>query len=90
MKKPRTLEDLKNDPRVDEIHSELENGFSGRKTWWCYLKAGWQDQDNPTCHTIHEDTIKEVCHLVHRAIKYPDDPELKHFERELNKCQQQK
>tara|TARA_R110000803_G_scaffold102638_1_gene170729 strand:- start:2521 stop:2745 length:225 start_codon:yes stop_codon:yes gene_type:complete len=72
MKRPRTLKDLQNDPRVSEIYSEVDD----IKTWWCYLKHGWQDSENKTCHTIHEDTIKRVCSSVHYAIPYPNDPEL--------------
>jgi hypothetical protein len=75
MKRPRTLTDLKNDPRVDSVHQE-DCHYEG-KSWWCYLKAGWQDSSNPTCHTIHEKTLKEVCDSVHFSVKYPNDPELK-------------
>lgn len=65
-KKPRTLKDLKNDQRVDDIWHENE-GFDNNSSWWCYLKPGWEDSMNPTCTSIHEATLKEVCHLVHNA-----------------------
>ena len=73
-KKVRTLKDIQNDPRVSAIDIEYDNG---EKSYWCYLKAGWQDSCNPTCHTIHEWRIKEVCYYVNNAIPFPDDPELK-------------
>lgn len=75
-KKVRTLADIKNDPRVVSIHREEDFMFSGKFSWWCYLKTGWQDAMNPTCHTIHERTLKEVCWLVNESIPFPEDPEL--------------
>lgn len=71
MKKVRTLTDIKNDFRVDSIHSEGEEG------WWCYLKAGYQ-WDNNEQHTIHENTIKEICNeLTNNVTVWKDDPDLK-------------
>lgn len=39
--------------RVDDAEKD-EDGV------WIYLKDGWQDSTNPTCHTIHEDTWKDA------------------------------
>lgn len=27
--------------------------------YWIYLKAGWSKGDEPGCHIIHEDTVKD-------------------------------
>ena len=35
---------------------------------WVALKSGWQDNANPQCHTIHEDTQRECYELVRGAI----------------------
>ena len=71
-KKLKTLKDIENDPRVDEIHREEDDGFS----WWCYLKPGWQAYHNQQ-HTIHERTIKGVISELECAEIWEDDPDLK-------------
>ena len=76
MKKPKTLKDLENDPRVESIHSEYDGCWDEKRAWWCYLKAGWQNSVHKKCHIIHEPTLKDVCELVHDAILWLDDPEL--------------
>ncbi len=54
LKKPRTMADLKRDPRVTDISDERgsEDGI------WAYLVAGfcWA----PETHAVHEDTLAEV------------------------------
>ncbi len=75
MKKVRTLNDIKNDPRIDEIFSEVCPSY-GQKTWWAYCKAGWQFEMNQ-CHTAHEDTIKDLCDYINGCLsEWADDPDL--------------
>ena len=71
-KKLRTLKDIQNDPRVDSIHREEDDGFS----WWCYLKPGFQAYGNKQ-HAIHERTIKRVIQELEDAEIWQDDPSLK-------------
>lgn len=78
IKRPRTLADIKADPRVDSVHQEEADGHLEPPTWWCYLKAGWQDSNNPECHTLHEDTISDIAYLVHISKPWKDDPEFAH------------
>lgn len=35
---------------------------------WIALKSGWQDVYNPTCHTIHEDTMAECMSIAKDAV----------------------
>ena len=75
-KKVRTLADIQNDPRIDQIHSEICPGY-GDKSWWVYCKAGYQFEDNQ-CHTAHESTIKQMCEYINTCLdEWLDDPELK-------------
>lgn len=70
-KKVRTLADIKNDPRVDSIHKEYDP-----ESWWCYLRAGWQ-WDNNEQHTIHEVTIKGICEELNVMVtRWENDPSL--------------
>lgn len=73
-KRARTYKDVSNDPRVRELHQE-ECPLEG-KSWWCYLKAGFQKGTDPTNHTIHERTIKEICNELDSVIPYINDPDL--------------
>jgi len=54
-KKVRTLNDIKNDPRVSEVYSD---NSTGELVWWMYLESGfisdWDDASTITC----EDTIQ--------------------------------
>ena len=56
MKNPRTLEQLKSDPRVREVYSE------GR-SWWIELNHGWIN-DEGGIHQIHETTVKAACEYM--------------------------
>lgn len=74
-KKARTLKDIRNDPRVDEIWSESE-GFDNNFGWWCYVKIGWQ-VGSEQMHGMHEPTIKDICRIINNCItEWPDDPDL--------------
>ncbi len=50
--------------RIQSVDDEtnIDNGF------WIVLRGGWQDRYNPTCHTIHEDTLTECLDIVADAI----------------------
>jgi len=71
-KTPRTLADLKADPRVDWISDERRDGNG----WWVYLKGEWFST-HVDCGTIHEDTIKECCagfkHIVSSWDHFADE-----------------
>ena len=59
MKQPRTFNQIKSDPRVDEAQYEgEEDGY------WVYLKDGYYDYGfdsfNPT-KQLHEWNIKRLC-----------------------------
>lgn len=74
-KKVRTLKDIQNDPRVDECFGERDGE---NYSYWCYLKKGWRSSFSG-CHTIHEDTIKEICEELNGGIQvWFNDPELDH------------
>jgi hypothetical protein len=36
--------------------------------WWLGLKDGWQDRYNPGCHTINENSKREVIAIARDAI----------------------
>lgn len=55
LKKPRTIADLRNDPRVTDISDERGSGDGV----WVYLIAGWQSSCDT--HQVAQDTLKEAC-----------------------------
>jgi len=61
---PRTIAQVKADPRVQSIHQEW-NGPS--PSWWVYLKPGLVCP-HMECGTIHEETIKDVCDLLRTVV----------------------
>jgi hypothetical protein len=70
-KKPRTLKDLREDPRVDTIHTEYDGYGDGlmayRKSYWLYLKPG--QYCVPTeGGTIHEKSIRACCEKMEEVI----------------------
>lgn len=52
-KTPRTIAQLKADPRVADCYHETDNGF------WIELKPGWT-ADPRDAHDIHEDTVADA------------------------------
>lgn len=62
MKTPRTLKQLKNDPRVQQVDYETEGQDNGCPAYWVYLKMGFCCE--PATHVIHEDSIKEVLDVM--------------------------
>ena len=72
MKRPRTLKDIENDPRVADIWTE-QDGFGRtvaecyRPSYWVSLRPGWVVRSEGT-HSIHEKTIREVCGVLHYSV----------------------
>lgn len=63
----RTLNDIKNDPRVREVYQDSDG-------WWVTLIDGWLWDG---CGSVHEDTIKECCKVLNHSITaclYRDQP----------------
>jgi len=52
MKKPRTLKDIVEDPRVYSVHKEAGS-------YWVHLNYGWECAFME-CGTIHESTVKDL------------------------------
>jgi len=50
---PRSVADLRRDPRVANAYHEPDNGF------WIELKPGWT-ADPRDAHDIHEDTVADA------------------------------
>lgn len=70
-KKVRTLKHIKADPRISNIHLEVDGN-----SWWCYLIPGFR-WDNYAKHAMNERTIKQICNeLNHNVTEWPDDPAL--------------
>lgn len=63
----KTIMQLIDDPRVDEVSDErhLGDGF------WVYLKVGFKSADDPcgALHTIHESSPTQCLSQVRRALK---------------------
>jgi hypothetical protein len=67
LRKPRTIADLKADPRVARIENEgPESGV-----WCAELAPGWVfDRE---CITVLGETIADVCESIHRETSYKPD-----------------
>lgn len=61
-KKVRTSNDIANDPRVDGISYEGDDG------WWVILKDDWVFA--PDTHIIHEYSIKDCCDVLNNVVYY--------------------
>lgn len=65
---------------IDDVECDpYDGGDDGcQPSYWVYLSAGWIC---PTmgCHTIHEDTLKDIRSMVSEIEPWPDDPELNHI-----------
>lgn len=76
MKKPRTLAQLKTDPRVKD--------WSDERTGWCndgiwlYLQEGWI-APSTGLGTVHEMTVADCCEALHES--YYDMDEYKSVHR---------
>jgi len=68
MRKPRTLADIKRDPRVESVHQEDDGCYQDSRgryvlAYWVHLKPGYIC-DAMECGTIHEPTIKRVLEMM--------------------------
>ena len=50
--------------------------------YWVYLEIGYICAEME-CHTIHEDTLKDLRYMLSHVEPWPDDPELKRYEKEV-------
>ena len=59
MKNPRTLLEIYDDPRIDEVYIDGDG-------YWIYLKKGYDsNQDSfEVRRTIHEQTVQEICNKM--------------------------
>lgn len=53
---------------------EIDNSW-GWNGYWVYLHDGYRSPDMG-CHTIHEDTLKELAYMVGNVEVWEDDPDL--------------
>jgi|TARA_R110000824_G_scaffold54336_11_gene149926 hypothetical protein len=52
---PRTLAELKADPRIDEVWREDDGCWPGVNAYWASLAEGWRWEE---CITLHEPTVE--------------------------------
>jgi len=70
MRKPRTFNQLQQDPRVADWSDERSGGVYNEGLW-IYLAPGWVTAFEQQT-TIHEDTVATCCDEVHLAKYDPD------------------
>ena len=60
---------------IESVEYDPYDGDSTPDSYWVYLNDGWIC---PTmgCHTIHEDTLKELAEMVGEVTRWDDDPDL--------------
>lgn len=51
-----------------KLADKIQEQWRDEDGYWIALKSGWQDRYNPTCHTIHEDSKREVVSIARDAI----------------------
>ena len=61
---------------IESVEVDLYGGVNGFNGYWVYLSDGYVSPDME-CHTIHEDTLKELSLVVSGIEKWDDDPALK-------------
>ena len=55
-RQPRTLAELKADPRIDEVWREYDGAWDDHPlSYWASLAKGWRWEE---CITLHEPTVK--------------------------------
>ena len=54
---------------------EIEDGWGGFNGYWVYLNKGWICPAME-CHTIHEDTLRQLKMMVASIERWEDDPAL--------------
>jgi hypothetical protein len=63
----RTEDKIRSDPRVEKLFSEPGNIDPDKIDWWCWLKSGWVNGEDPGVHSIHEQTLTEVLRVLRRV-----------------------
>lgn len=57
---------------INAVECDPYDGLNGGGSYWVYLNDGYISPEMG-CHTIHEDTLKDV---VSGIKEWPDDPDL--------------
>ncbi len=62
---------------IDDVECDPMDGGDDMNSpsYWVYLKAGYRCYLTD-CHTIHEDTLKDLKPYLESVEEWPDDPEL--------------
>ena len=60
---------------IASVECDPYDGANGGGSYWVYLDAGWRCVLTD-CHTIHEDTLREVRPMLKSVERWDDDPEL--------------
>ncbi len=69
-REPRTLAELKADPRVTEVWREEDGAWDDYPmSYWVALAEGWRWEE---CITLHEPTVKRLLEAL--SMTYPDCP----------------
>ena len=66
MRHPRTLAQLRADPRIREVWQEDDGCFEADGyplSWWASLNPGWVTDNMESA--LHEPTIKDLCAALH-------------------------
>lgn len=61
---------------IESVECDPYDGENGGGSYWVYLNDGWIC-NAMECHTIHEDTLKELKVMVRDISPWPEDPALK-------------
>lgn len=65
-RKPRTLAELRRDPRVAEIWREDDGCFGDRPSYWLALASGFNWEG---CSTLHEATVADLCAQIEHVVE---------------------
>jgi len=57
MAQPRTLAEIKADPRIAEVWREDDGCFGDRPSYWATLADGWRWEETSS---LHEPTVKAL------------------------------
>ena len=60
---------------IESVECDPYDGANGGGSYWVYLNDGWRCV-LMDCHTIHEDTLKDLKEMVRSIEPWPDDPAL--------------
>lgn len=60
---------------IESVECDPWDGENGGPSYWVYLAPGYICP-SMGCHTIHEDTLRELKWMVSEVMEWPDDPEL--------------